>query len=169
MVELLVGIVIAGFILLAVTTMVYQVITLNGASMNRMTAVKQVENAIQRFSPDVQMAQRILPDPDPLVPEELLNLSWVLWDNSRHDVTYKLATMSGTAMQLEREYYKYTSDGNLLETDTAVVGRYIDPDSGLTNFTLTDGVLHYKITATVDGAQPAIETRSGQIVPRPAQ
>jgi len=101
------------------------------------------------------MAQDVQPGEDSGFP---LNLTWVEWDDTVHQVIYTLEDG-----ELERNHS--VNDGEPTET---VVARHIDPDSAMTNCQYVGGVLTFKITATVDsGSQVASDTRVCEVIPRP--
>jgi prepilin-type N-terminal cleavage/methylation domain-containing protein len=156
LVELLIAIAITGLIGGGITTAIYQMFIVSDASTNRMTAVKQVQNAVNWVSRDAQMAQTVEPTGASGFP---LNLGWVQWDNTAYQVTYEL-----DGNHLVR---KYSVDGGLpIET---VAANFINSDTGLTNCQFTDGVLSFKLTTTVQSDSGVVsETRVGEIIPRSA-
>ena len=155
LVEALVAMAIASSITGAISTGIYQVFTSHVQSTAHMTAIKQVENAIHWLSRDVQQAQVLDLGPDSGFP---VNLTWVNWDGVVEQVTYTLV-----GDELERAYS--TGGGPV----TNVVARHIDSDSAETNLQFIDGVFTFKITASVAGSRPALESRVGEIMPRAAQ
>lgn len=130
-----------------------------------MTAVKQVESAINWLNRDVQMAQSVsMTDPNGFP----FTLSWVEWNNKKQQVTYRLGDMVGEAKQLERQHLTYDPGGDVIDNQTTVVARFIDPGSTMTNCQYSGSVFIYRITATVAGFRSASETRKGEIIPRPS-
>src|SRR3972149_11014013 len=155
LVEALVAMAIASSITGGISSAIYQVFTSHVQSTAHMTAIKQVENAIFWLSRDVQQAQVLDLGGASGFP---LNLRWVNWDGVVAQATYTLV-----GDELERAYD--TGGGPV----TQVVARNIDPDSAETNFQFSDGVFAFKITASVGGSRPALESRVGEIMPRAAQ
>ena len=154
LIELVVAITITALIVGGVTMAIFQVFDVNGRSTTRMTAVKQVENAVYWISRDAKMAQDVQPDEDSGFP---LNLTWVEWDNTVHQITYTLENG-----ELERNHY--IDDGEPTET---VVARHINPDPEMTNCQFVGGVLTFELTAALGGFRPASETRVCEVIPRP--
>ncbi len=156
LVETAVAVAISGLIGVGLVSANAQVLHMTISSQTRMAAVKQVESAVHWLNRDAQMAQIVEPHGAAGFP---LNLTWTAWDNSVHQVTYRLA------------------DGNLLHShsiggapaDETVVARHINPDQVKTNCTFgLDQVLSIKLTATVDsGSYQLSETRICEIKPRP--
>jgi len=64
LVELLIVIAITGLIAGGLTTTIMQVMTMSHHTSNRMTAVRQVQQAGFWISPDVQMARNVTPARD---------------------------------------------------------------------------------------------------------
>ena len=152
--ELLVAIGISGIILLVASMAIFQVLSVNALDNTNMKAVKQVENAVYYIGRDAQMAQTVQTGGESGLP---LNLSWVQWDNTVVQVTYAIQNS-----ELRRDY---SVNGG--EPTSTVVAQHINTESGATNFQFSDGVLTFKITASLDGYRPASETRVCQIIPRP--
>jgi len=156
LIELMISTAIIGLISVATTTAIFQMLNVSSGSTNHMTAVKQVQNAVNWISRDAQMAQIVVPNGDSGFP---LNLTWVKWANTVHQVTYTLEDS-----KLQRNYYV-----NGGEPSEALVARFIDPDSEMTNCQYVGGVLTFKITATVgSGSQVASDIRVCEVIPRPA-
>jgi hypothetical protein len=121
----------------------------------RMTAVKQVENAVHYMSRDVQQARIITPAAAPDPDGFPLTLSWVDWAGTQYQATYTI-----TGNELIRSY----SVNGVVTTLT--VARYINSSSSSTNCSY-NGVFNLKITSTVTGYPAEIsETRQVQIIPR---
>jgi len=155
LIEMIIALVIISLIGGATTTAIFQMLNISNVSTNHMTAVKQVQNAVNWISRDAQMSQIVVPNGDSGFP---LNLTWVEWDNTVHQVTYTVEDS-----KLQRNYYV-----NGGEPSEALVARFIDPDLAMTNCQYVGGVLTFKITATVDsGSQVASDTRVCEVIPRP--
>ena len=159
LIELIMAIAVAGVIGGGVTTTIFQTFDYNARSTARMTAVKQMENAVHWISRDAQMAQTVglagAPDLDgfPLV------LTWVEWGNTENVVTYSIVNS-----ELKRSH---SEDGGV--PSEIVVASFINNDPNMTNCAFAGGVLTFTLTATVGygSSQEASETRVCEIVPRP--
>jgi len=150
LIELLIVIAITGLITVGLTTTIMQVLTMNYRTVNRMTAVRQVQQAGFWVSPDVQMAQSMNASGGPGV---LLTLNWEEWGtNNTHEVIYTLEDNT-----LQRSHS--VNGGNSTVTPIA---EYIDPDQ--TSFAPDGDELIFTVTAAV-GEQS--ETRIYRIMPRP--
>jgi len=161
LIEVLIVIALTGLIAGGLTTTIMQVLTMSHRTANRMTAVRQVQQAGFWVSPDVQMARDVVPENNPATPE-LLTLTWTDWaTNDTHEVIYTLENMpSGEFKILWREHYIDT----VLDS-TAKVAEYIDPDPQKTKCEFVGGgELTFTVTATV-GEQS--ETRTYEVKPRP--
>jgi len=156
-IELLIALAITGLIASALTMTIYQVITVPIQSSNHMTAVKQVESAIHWLNRDVQQAQILEVGEDAGFP---LSLTWVEWDNTVHQITYTIEDG-----ELERAH---SIDG--AEPTRSIVALCIESDPLQTNcqFNDVDGVLTFRITASITGFKPSTETRVGEIKSRSA-
>ena len=155
LIEMAVAVAITGLLTVGATTAVFQVSTNITRGNNHMTAVKQVENALHWISRDAQMAQIVEPNGVSGFP---LNLSWILWDNTMHQVTYALE-----GGELKRNH---VANGG--EPSEAMVAQYIDSDSDMTNCQSVNGTLIFKVTAIAgEGSQVVSETRVCEISPRP--
>ena len=162
LVELLIVIAIAALVGVGVVALVFQVFGANAGSTNRMTAVKEVENAVHWITRDAQAAQvdYVADQPESPFPVTLT------WTNS-HDspATENRVVYSVTAGELRRAY---SQDGVL--QDTAVVARHMEPGQAETNWTysLSEHALTFQVTSTVAGLRTASETRSFQVGVRAA-
>jgi competence protein ComGC len=152
LVELVVAMGIAVFIVVAAATVIFQLDTVSARNSNYMTAYTEVQNAGFSISRDTTMAQ------DVDVTSGLVTLNWVDWEGDAHEVVYTLEDASGGLKELWRTYS--ISD---VTQETMRVARYIDP---VTNCTWDEGekVLTLVITAQV-GDQTA--TRTYNVEPRP--
>jgi len=154
LIELVVAIAITALIIGGITMAIFQVFDVNSRSTTRMTAVKQVENAVHWLSRDAKMAQDVQPGENSGFP---LNLTWVEWDNTVNQVTYALENGG-----LKRSH---SVDGG--EPTETVVARHIDSDPAMTNCEFDGGVLTFELTANLGGFRPASETRVCEVIPRP--
>ena len=164
-IELLVAITIATLIAGAATMAVFQILKNTERNNNRMTAVRQVQNAGYWISRDTQIAQGMVAAN--LTQPDFLILSWtegISGDN--YLVIYTLEDMPGSeAKQLLR-----SQSMNAGANSTALVAQHIDSDPAKTKCELTSGTLSLTITSTVgDGPEQENETRKYQLVPRPGQ
>jgi|WetSurMetagenome_2_1015567.scaffolds.fasta_scaffold448183_2 prepilin-type N-terminal cleavage/methylation domain-containing protein len=155
LVEMTVAMAITGVLGVAIFTGLLQIRNVNDADNARMSAVKQVENALFYLNRDTQSAQTITPDGSTGFP---LTLSWKEWEPpTQIEIVYTLKKRTGT------NYYD-------LYRDDQVVAQYISNGSGDTNcsFSLND----HKFTITITSAFPIgsrvdRETRRLEIIPRP--
>ncbi len=156
LIELLIGIAITGVIISGIGVAIFQVFDINARSVNRMHALRQVQNAGYWISQDAQMAQNVEPATHPNgFP---LILRWTDWDGTNNVVTYSLEP-GGEPKQLKRSH---SISGVSSET---IVARHIIPGVPKTNVEFTNGVLILTVTATV---QEQSQTRVYKVAPRPA-
>ena len=151
--ELLIAITITGIILIGISTMIFQVLTVKAMSANTVTVTKQVENALHHLIRDVQMSQNIGE-----TETEWLVLEWT-WDDGDHRVAYEI--------EADRLYRNHTISGS--PEARTLVAQYID--TGLINWELlgeepADEIVKITVAASVGGYKPASETRTIQVVPR---
>jgi prepilin-type N-terminal cleavage/methylation domain-containing protein len=176
--ELLVAMAITALIGSAVATATYQVVKVNALSTNHQIAVSQVQNAVNSISRDTQQSQQVIPkssadialplDTIPvgsttisynLITGNIFQVQWINWDgNTTYQVTYSVDS-NGTLKRLLK------INGTL--TSTTSVAQNIKIASG--NWDTYARVLTLQITAIVGASNPATETRTFQIIPRPAQ
>jgi prepilin-type N-terminal cleavage/methylation domain-containing protein len=175
--ELVIAMAITALIGSAVATATYQVVKVNALSTNHQIAVSQVQNAVNSISRDVQQSQQIIPTGPTvivindaanntisfnLITSDTLTVQWIDWnDNATHQVAYTVA--NGV---LQRTI---TVDSGV--PSTIVVANNINVASGNWNTDLTTytRTLTLQIKAIVGASNPATETRTFQIIPRPAQ
>ena len=162
LVELLIVIAIAALVGAGIVALVFQVFGANAGSTNRMTAVKEVENAVHWITRDAQMAQKI---GDPAVdfagdialgPFPII-LTWK--DSYDSPDTLNRVEYSLTAGKLQRAYSK---DG--VPQGTGVVARHMASTNW--SYSSLEHALTFQVTATVVGLRTASETRSFQVVVR---
>jgi len=158
LIELIIAVAITGAITGALAMGIFQTFDYSARGNARMTCVKQVENAIHWLSRDAQMAQVV--ETAELEPGGFpLELTWTEWDNTHHQVTYRIEDN-----ELKRSHVE---DGMPLAD--YVVARYVADDPALTNcsFNETEWLLTFEITAVVTGyPEDVSETREVKITPR---
>lgn len=184
--ELLVAMAITALIGSAVATATYQVVKVNALSTNHQIAIVQVQNAVNSISRDTQQAQQVIPqdifgtallsDTVPvgstlisfdLSSGEKLMLKWIAWDNTTNEVTYTI--VNGT---LQRDISLYVNGLLTEQKTTSIANNVSTPDVSQPVHCSWDTyarVLTFKIEAIVGTSNPATETRTFQIIPRPAQ
>jgi prepilin-type N-terminal cleavage/methylation domain-containing protein len=149
LIELLIGIAITGLIIGGISTAIYQVMNINALDSSRMTAVKQIENAIDTIRPDVIAAQ-IIPDSA----SSTLILTSVRWsDNKEYSITYS---------RLNNNLVREESINHGAST-SKVVAQHID---GFTWQKDSSGKITIVLSATVSSFRSASETRTFHIFPR---
>lgn len=174
LIELLIVIAITGLITAGLTTTIMQVLTMSHSTANRMTAVRQVQQAGFWVSPDVQMAQNVTTGASSGFP---LTLTWTdPASGNKHEVTYAITPDN----KLQRTL-KITPQGGQPTTTVSIVAEYINPNPANTRIdpaNTTCGwvgepkppgfqpcpALNFTVTATV-GEQS--ETRVYEVKPRP--
>jgi prepilin-type N-terminal cleavage/methylation domain-containing protein len=157
--EVLIVIAITGMIIGAITAVFFQVFNSNARSTNHMTAIKEVENAINQITRDAQMAQTVVKTTASGFP---LQLEWVDWDSTAYKVTYRV--QNG---QLKRSYSKTPLIDPPFTSNTVLIPN-LDTDLQPPNCQYSPGKLDFTITATIGGLRPASETRSFEVVLRSA-
>jgi prepilin-type N-terminal cleavage/methylation domain-containing protein len=162
LVELLIVIAITGMIAAAIIGVLFQVLIMNTRTSNRMTAVRQVQNAGFWVSPDVQMANTVNATGTSGFP---LILTWTEFTpsaNYTHTVTYTLVNIGGP-IKLQRTHV----NPGLNSTTVTIVAEYISSAS-FVKVELPSGVAYdFTVTATVPAAGGQSETRLYEIKPRP--
>jgi type II secretory pathway pseudopilin PulG len=166
-IEAIVALAITGFLGVGIFTALYQVRTVNNIDNARVTAVKQVENAVHHINRDVQMAQKIdIDGTDQDGGDYWLKLTWTSWeDNVRCKVLYRLEVEN-----LERQYWE-KPEGSFTLVNSETVARHISlTEATAPNPTAIPPVKSctIKITSTApSGPEQADETREIVIIPRP--
>jgi prepilin-type N-terminal cleavage/methylation domain-containing protein len=159
LVELLVAVAITGLITAALSTSIFQIMTINVSSSSRMTAIKQVEAAVAIMREDIMVAQQVIPDTTGETGFPL-TLTWVDWET---DVTNTVTYSLNADHDLVRSH-----DLDPGETTDRVIARNIqsiiveNPDE------YAGGKITLLITANLEGFRSASETRAFDIYPRPA-
>jgi len=140
LIEVILAVAITGIISGGITMTIFQAFDQNTRGSARMTAVKQLENAIHWISRDARMAQTVEPaDPDP--DGFPLTLTWIEWDsNDEYQVVYTLISD-----KLRREHY-INRDTNPDPDITTFVACYIDPDGTSCSWDDTAGKLTFTLT-----------------------
>jgi prepilin-type N-terminal cleavage/methylation domain-containing protein len=159
LIELLIAIGITAIITGVLTASIMQVWTVSYRTRDRMTAVRQVQQAGFWVSPDVMTARDVTPGPSGGFP---LTLNWTV-SNNNYAIVYSLQG-TGTLKTLQRDYYVNSNPDS-----TITVAEYIDPDqtsigpSQACSFP-DCAAYNFTVTATV-GDQS--ETRVYEVKPRP--
>lgn len=151
--ELLIAMVITSIIIIGVSTMIFQILTVKAMSANTVAVTKQVESALHHLIRDVQMSQNI-----GKTETEWLVLEWT-WDDGDHRVAYEI--------EADKLYRNHTLSGS--PGDRTLVAQYID--TSLINWELageefTEESVNITIAASIGGYKPASETRTIQVVSR---
>jgi prepilin-type N-terminal cleavage/methylation domain-containing protein len=161
LIELVVAIAIAGLITGGITAAIMQILTINTRASNHMIAVRQVQQAGKEVSKDALQAQ---PNTINVTPPggDFLVLGWTDWEGLENVVVYTLQVMPSRSdlRMLERSH---TINGTPQATALPVVAEYIDPGPENTYCEFVDGVLTFKVTATV-GTES--ESRVYEVDPR---
>jgi len=168
--ELLVAIGIASFLIVGVTAAILQLISVSDRNSNYMTAYTEVQNAGFSVSRDAVQALVVSDADDPGTPEiEFLTLDWRDFEDNAHEVVYTLKDASDGLKELWRDY-SY-SDNGIPKEETLLVAKYIDPatscrwgDDPATPEIEPENVLTLEVTAEVGGKTA---TRTYNIEPRP--
>jgi len=159
LIELLVAMAIVALIAGAATMATFQVINVTKSSNDRMTVIRQVQNAGYWISHDTLMAEHMIVDDDPETAEFLI-LTWTEWgygeDTIYHRVTYSFQDLSDGIGKLKRTYW--SSAG---ASEQTLVAQYIDLATA--SFSEQDGVWKLTIQAC---AGTETETREYEINPR---
>jgi prepilin-type N-terminal cleavage/methylation domain-containing protein len=155
LIEMTVAMAITGVLGVVIFTSLLQLRNVNDANNARMSAVKQVENALFYLNRDTQSAQTITPDGSNGFP---LTLSWKEWEPpTQVEIVYELKQRTGTNF-----YDLYRED--------QVIAQYISNDSDDTNCSYS--LNNHKLTLTITsifpiGSRQDSETRRLEIIPRP--
>jgi len=161
-IELLVAITITALIGSAAAVATFQVFTGAKRNNDRMTVIRQVQNAGYWISRDTQMAQSVTTDN--LAPPDFLVLSWT--EEASGD-EYQVVYTLGNILESELKKLHRNQSVNGEASTTTLVAQYIDPDPKKTKCEFTNGLLTLTVTATVgNGSLTESETRTYKIVPR---
>jgi len=159
LVELLIAVALTTLITAALTGAIFQVFTLHARTTNRMTAVRQVQQAGFWVCPDIMSAQNVTPGANNGFP---LTLNWTI-DGASYAVVYSLEG-SGSLRALQRKYYV-----NSTLTSTTLVAEYIlhtDTRIAPTTSCSYSSCPVYNLTVTAKVGDET-ETRVYQAQPRP--
>jgi len=159
LVELVIAIGIAAFIVVAAATVLFQLDTVSARNSNYMTAYTEAQNAGFSVSRDTTMAQTVTVDD----PATFVTLNWSDWEGDTHEIVYTLQDASAGLKELWRTY-SFEIDGVAQPEETMRVARYIDPNETSRNWDESEKVLTLVVTAQV-GDQTA--TRTYNVEPRP--
>ena len=153
--EMIAVLAITGFLSVGVTAATVQVVNQGAYNSDYNTATRHMLNAIHWISRDAQMAQTLEPNGPSGFP---LNLSWVEWDNTNHQVIYGEAG--------DKLYRSYSVDGGA--TSEIMIAQYINWVSDNTTCEVNGDILTVKVTATMGTGLNAVSvTREREITPRP--
>jgi prepilin-type N-terminal cleavage/methylation domain-containing protein len=164
LIEILIALAITGFLAVGIGTAIVQIGSVSDISNSRVTAVKQIENAIHYINRDVQQAQKV----------EIngtgywIRLTWVSWDdNSIVQIVYNVDSNKNLIRQVS------STVGGSTSTSTTTVAKYIESGSKVVtapNTTLTppEKTWTVQLSSTyTSGQKTASETREIKIIPRP--
>jgi prepilin-type N-terminal cleavage/methylation domain-containing protein len=134
-----------------ITMSIAQVLTLNSNSTARMTAVKEMENAVHYLTRDAQMARQVTTsgvDGFPLV------MRWAGWDGGHTEVTYRI---DGTRLLRSQSV-----NGNP-PVETVIIAHL---DTATSSCQQVDKQLVFVIGSGISGFRKQAESRSFTIVRR---
>ena len=155
MIELIIGLAIAGFLSLAVSMAVYELFVVNASASNQTTVVRQVQNVGYWICRDSLGAQTIIEENDPDTPDFLI-LRWTDWSGVDYEAYYYFE-----GDELRRSY---TVGENPPTYST--VAEHIDVEE--TTFIDSGAAWILTVKATVgDFPWPVSETRTYEVLPRP--
>jgi type II secretory pathway pseudopilin PulG len=153
--EVIAVMLITGFIGIGTAMATVQVVNQGTYNSDYNTASRQTLNAIHWISRDAQMAQTVEQNGSTGFP---LNLIWVEWDNTTHQVTY--AEAGDTLRRF------YSIDGGAPSEN--MVAQYINWVSENTTCEFNGDILTVKVTATVGTGPKAVSvTKVHELTPRP--
>lgn len=145
--ELMVGIAVIGAIGGVMVTTIIQTDAIGTSSRNHIVSVNYVHNAGYWIQVDAKMAQTVhLDDGDSGLP---LTLSWVEWDNTKHQVTYALKDD-----ELLRIHSVNSSTPNAIS-----IAQSVNTEPDFTNCEFTDGMLNFTLT-TSEGYESRMNTET---------
>ena len=162
LIEVLVVVVLIGIIAAGIAMTISQVMAVNSRTSSKMVALRQVQQAGDRVSKDVQQARTVEPTGDSGFPLTLRIPYWTTnatddLEMRQHKVIFELV-----GDELRREYY--TDDGSESPDFTTTVARYIDGDETSFGPGQQPGAYVLKVAATVG---LYTETRDYEVKPRP--
>jgi prepilin-type N-terminal cleavage/methylation domain-containing protein len=156
--ELLVALTISAVIGTVVMVSLFQIMNVSEGNKNRITAINQVENALQYVNRDVQSANSITLDStsDSGFPVSMI---WKTWDNKTCKAVYLME--SG---KMIRNYYE-NDLANPLRVN--MVAQSIDTSStSRTNCEYNNNLFTIKLTSTVGTYKPVSVSRTINVSPR---
>jgi len=158
LVEMVAGLAITGILLVGISNILFQFVTINANSSSGMTATKQVENTIDSIRRDALMAQKIIPDTVDASGFPL-RFEWITWSNAEYIVTYTL-----------------NPDGHLVRTQSIdgqnaskVLALDISSIRMLDAGTYSGGKIELEVTSHPEDIRSVTEIRTFVIFPRPSQ
>ena len=165
-VELLVTVAITAVVGTAATIATNQVCRSTGHSNNRITVVRQVQNAGYWINRDAQMAHNVVADG--LTPPDFLVLTWTEWDDNNdpiyHSVTYYFEDLTNGIGKLKRSHW---SSAGVNEETLIAEYIYYNPNDPLE--TSKTGYVSPEITIELTSvSDDARETREYKISRRPS-
>jgi prepilin-type N-terminal cleavage/methylation domain-containing protein len=162
LIEVLVGLAIVSILAVVVGQAISEMFVINASGNARMSAVKQVENAIDIIRKDCLMAREIqLDGSDSGFP---LKLAWIDWHTDRQiEITFTLDNG-----ELKRQFSEI-SGTDISEVAERVIATTISSINVEVKVDPLDFRSHYVITlaSTVGGFRPATEVRTFEVLPRP--
>jgi Tfp pilus assembly protein PilV len=172
-IELIIGVVLVSVISIAMAMIMFTMLKVNASSLDRVTAICQVQNTGMWISQDVQSAQTIT-----IGGIQFLEVRWADWNATQYKVDYAYDPV--VTSDLTRKYYvKNITDTDYVLTSRTVVAHYIDssmdtsinPHKAKTRVAQSGNVYILTVTATITGfstnGMPVSETRTYEILPRP--
>ena len=134
MIEIIVGLAIAGFLTAGITTFALQTVNATGDSKDRMHAIMQVENAGYWISRDIQMSGNFTLGENAGFPLQMMRIDT---DQNEYQVTYSLNENT-----LIRNLIKNEEDPvqNIIAQD-------INTEESSTNLSDTSGLLIFNVTS----------------------
>ncbi len=158
LIEILIALAITGFLVLVLSSIIGQVLTVNGLNTRLVTVQRQVQQVGFYLSKDCQQARIITVGNNPTGTGFPVVCSLIDLDGKSRLVTYSLSS-TGVVSRSE------TLNGAAVST--FVVATNINTASTQTSFSLVSpGVYNLKVTATIAGKVIASETRQYQILQR---
>jgi prepilin-type N-terminal cleavage/methylation domain-containing protein len=184
LIEILIALAITGIMTTAIATITIQAYSGGTSARSHEIAIKQVENSINSISRYSQMGQkfRVWDTSSPPVEKTADSVSNLIEFNlaagEQLDIRWNEWELVGGRLVSNKVVYTLDANGNLLQDYTyqynvggtpvqSTIGSFISTASGSWN--TSSKIMIFNITATVGGSKPANESRSFQILPRPAQ
>lgn len=166
LIELLIAMTIMVMASGAAGAAIFQILRNVERNSDRMTAVRQVENAGYWISRDAQMAQRATTN---LTSPNFLVLSWTEWNDAGnstyHSANYTFEDLSQGSSGVGKLKRTYLSGGTTVQT---LIAQYIyynaDNATNTSNVSYQNPLLTVKLTAVFE---QEIESREYQITHRP--